>query len=202
MPVPAQPGGIDRFDGGLLGLQLRLECRPPQGSPKMTPTPIVAAVLVPFVMWRVYQRVRRLMVRQRSQPWRHWIAVILFPLLMAALGVAALAHPLALAGMATGVAVGAALGTVALRKTVYERIGTDFYYTPNARIGLLVSMLFIGRLLYRGYEFYALNAAQPQDFASSPLTLLVFGILAGYYTAYASGLLRWRKSASLPTENT
>jgi hypothetical protein len=162
----------------------------------MIPTPIVAAVLVPFVLWRVYQRVRRLVVRQRSQPWRHWIAVVLFPLLMVALGVAALAHPLALAGMAAGAAAGAALGFVALRKTVYERIGADFYYTPNAHIGILVSMLFVGRLLYRGYEFYVLQAAQPQDFASSPLTLMVFGVLAGYYTAYGSGLLRWQKSAS------
>lgn len=162
----------------------------------MTPSPIVAAVLVPFVLWRVYQRVNRLMVHQRSQPWRHWIAVILFPLLMIGLGTAALAHPLALAGMAAGIAAGAALGALALRKTVYESIGGAFFYTPNAHIGILVSMLFIGRLLYRGYEFYVLDVAQPQDFASSPLTLLVFGILAGYYTMYAAGLLRWRQRAA------
>jgi hypothetical protein len=173
--------------------------QPPPKDHLMTPTPIVAAVLVPFVLWRVYQRVRRLMVRQRSQPWRHWIAVVLFPLLLAALGVAALAHPYALAGMAAGVAAGALLGMAALRSTVYERVGDDFYYTPNARIGIVVSLLFIGRLLYRGYEFYVLKSAQPQDFASSPLTLIVFGVLAGYYIAYASGLLRWRKSAGAST---
>lgn len=162
----------------------------------MTPTPIVAAVLVPFVLWRVYARVKRLMVRQRSQPWRHWVGVVLFPLLMVALGIAAQAHPMSLAGIAAGVAVGVGLGLLALRNTVYERVGAEFYYTPNAHIGILVSMLFIGRLLYRGYEFYVAKTAQPQDFASSPLTLLVFGVLAGYYTFYAAGLLRWRKSAS------
>jgi hypothetical protein len=162
----------------------------------MTPSPIVAAVLVPFVLWRVYQRVKRLMVRQRSQPWRHWIAAILFPVILIGMGTAALAHPTALAGMAAGVAIGAALGLLALRRTVYETIGGAFFYTPNAHIGILVSLLFIGRLLYRGYEFYVLDVAQPQDFASSPLTLLVFGILAGYYTMYAAGLLRWRKRAA------
>ena len=162
----------------------------------MTPTPIVAAVLVPFVLWRVYQRVKRLMVRQRSQTWRHWAAAVLFPLLIAILGTIALAHPNALAGMAVGVAAGVMLGVIALRRTVYERIGAEFFYTPNAHIGILVSMLFVGRLLYRGYEFYVLGAAQPQDFASSPLTLVVFGVLAGYYTTYAIGLLRWRKSAA------
>ncbi len=162
----------------------------------MTPTPIVAAVLAPFILWRVYQRVKRLMVRQRSQPWRHWIAAVLFPLLMVLLGTAALTHPPALAGMAAGITAGVALGVLALRRTVYEQIGGSFFYTPNAHIGILVSVLFIGRLLYRGYEFYVLGAAQPQDFASSPLTLLVFGVLAGYYTTYAAGLLRWRKSAA------
>lgn len=164
--------------------------------PLMSPTPLVAAVLVPFVLWRVYQRVKRLMVRQRSQAWRHWIAAILFPLLMVLLGTAALAHPNALAGMAAGVAAGVALGVVGLRRTVYERVGSDFFYTPNAHIGILVSMLFIGRLLYRGYEFYVLGTAQPQDFASSPLTLVVFGVMAGYYTTYAAGLLRWRQGAA------
>lgn len=162
----------------------------------MTPPPIVAALLVPFVLWRVYQRVRRLTVRQRSQPWRHWIAVVVFPLLLAGLGFTARGNPTALAAMAGGVVAGAALAIAALRTTIYERVGADFFYTPNARIGVLVSLLFIGRLLYRGYEFYVLKSVQPQDFVSSPLTLLVFGVLAGYYTAYASGLLRWRNSAN------
>jgi hypothetical protein len=162
----------------------------------MTSTPIVAAVLVPLVMWRVYQRVKRLMVRQRSQAWRHWIPVVLFPALLVLMGTLSLAHPQALAGMAAGVAAGAALGVLGLRKTRYERLGSEYFYTPNAHIGVLVSLLFVGRLLYRGYEFYVLGTAQPQDFASSPLTLLVFGVLAGYYTTYAAGLLRWRRAAS------
>jgi hypothetical protein len=165
----------------------------------MTPSPIVAAILVPFVMWRVYQRIKRLMVRQRSQAWRHWVGVILFPLLIVVLGLSALSNPVALVGMAVGISAGALLGVVGLRKTVYERIGGAFFYTPNAHIGILVSMLFVGRLLYRGYEYYMFGAAHPSDFATSPLTLMVFGVLAGYYTTYAAGILRWRKTA--PTEN-
>jgi hypothetical protein len=162
----------------------------------MTSAPLVAVVLVPLVMWRVYQRVKRLMVRQRSQPWRHWISVVLFPALLVLMGAVSLAHPQALGGMAAGVAAGAVLGVLGLRKTRYEHIGSEFFYTPNAHIGVLVSLLFVGRLLYRGYEFYALGAAQTQDFGSSPLTLLVFGVLAGYYTTYAAGILRWRAAAS------
>ena len=160
------------------------------------PQPVVAAVIIPFVLWRVYQRIKRLVVRQRSQAWRHWVGVVLFPLLVLMLAFVALAHPLALAALAGGVAAGVALGLVGLQRTVYERIGADFFYTPSAHIGILVSLLFIGRLLYRGYEFYVAGVARPDDFASSPLTLLVFGILAGYYTSYAAGILRWRRGAA------
>ena len=160
--------------------------------------PIVAAVLVPFVMWRVYQRIKRLLVRQRSQAWRHWIGVILFPVILAMLALAALAHPMSLAGMAGGIVAGTVLGVIGLRKTVYEKIGPEFFYTPNAHIGILVSMLFLGRLLYRFYEFYVMGVSHSQDFASSPLTLIVFGVLAGYYTTYAAGILRWRKNAAAP----
>ena len=162
----------------------------------MSPTPIVAAVLVPFVLWRVYQRVKRLMVRQHSRPWRHKTALVVFPLLTVMFAIAALPHPMALAALAAGAAGGAALGVLGLRKTIYQHIGSEFFYTPNARIGILVSMLFIGRLLYRGYEYYV-GAAEPHGFASSPLTLAVFGILAGYYTMYAAGILRWRNAATL-----
>jgi hypothetical protein len=160
------------------------------------PQSAVAVVLIPFVLWRVYQRIKRLMVRQRSQAWRHWVGLVLFPVLLAVLGVAALAHPMALAGMGAGVIAGIGLAVLGLRRTVYERIGSDFFYTPSAHIGALVSLLFLGRLLYRGYEFYFAGVARPDDFASSPLTLLVFGILAGYYATYAGGILRWRSNAA------
>jgi hypothetical protein len=35
-------------------------------------------------------------------------------------------------------------------------------------------------------------ARAPDVFARSPLTLAIFGLLAGYYVAYAIGLVRWR----------
>src|SRR6266513_2594292 len=56
-------------------------------------------------------------------------------------------------------------------------------------------VLFVGRIVYRLVEVYALNgAASPgtAEFARSPLTLAIFGLLAGYYVIYAVGLVRWR----------
>jgi hypothetical protein len=53
----------------------------------------------------------------------------------------------------------------------------------------------VARIAYRFIEIYAIDPGPPHgmdDFARSPLTLAVFGLLAGYYVAYAVGLLRWR----------
>ena len=58
-------------------------------------------------------------------------------------------------------------------------------------------MLFIGRVVYRMFVLYSMNPYAPQspnDFAASPLTLGIFGLLAGYYVTYAVGLVRWRTS--------
>lgn len=159
----------------------------------MNSTPIVAAVLVPFVLWRVYNRIKRLMVRQRSQAWRHWIAAILFPALLLMMAVLGLSNPLALGALAAGITVGVALAVVALNKTHFEYVGGLFFFTPNAHIGIIVSMVFISRLLYRGYEYYANGGAQ-QGAALSPLTMLAFGVMASYYAVYATGLLRWRSA--------
>jgi hypothetical protein len=69
------------------------------------------------------------------------------------------------------------------------------FHTPNARLGVILLTLFIGRLVFRLVELYMLGPkieqAQP-NFASSPLTLAIFGLLAGYYIGYAAGLIRWR----------
>lgn len=158
----------------------------------MLPAPAIAAILTPFIAWRVYQRVRRLMVRQQSHAWRHWLSIAIMGVLVIVFGIAALGHPLALPALAGGVVVGVALSLLALQRTRFERIGSDFFFVPHAPIGAIVSLLFIGRLLYRGYEFYVDGPAASAHFTSSPLTMIVFGIMAGYYANFARGVLRWR----------
>jgi hypothetical protein len=141
----------------------------------------------------MYSRIKRLTTRQRSRTWRHRTTLVFFPLLLALLTAGAMAAPMALAGLAAGLALGIPLGMLALSKTVFERVGDQFYFTPHAPIGMAVALLFMGRMAYRAYEFYAHGAFTQHDFVRSPLTLLIFGILAGYYMTYAVGLLRWRK---------
>ena len=158
----------------------------------MLPAPAIAAILTPFIAWRVYQRVRRLMVRQQSHAWRHWLSIGIMAALVIGFGVAALSYPPALAALAGGVAVGVGLSLLALQRTQFERIGADYFLVPHAPIGAVVALLFIGRLLYRGYEFYVVGPGASSHFTSSPLTMFVFGVMAGYYANFARGVLRWR----------
>jgi len=157
---------------------------------------------IPLVLWRIYARVRRNIGRQRSRAWRHWFGVTLFPLLVLLFALAALARPVAEGALWGGVAAGVALAIAGLRLTRYERTAEGFFYTPNAYIGVGLSLLLVGRILYRMTQLYGANAAaaagSSPDFARSPLTLLIFGMVAGYYAAYVAGLLRWRRRAAPP----
>jgi hypothetical protein len=164
-----------------------------------SPTTITLLIAVPLILWRVYSRIRRMVGRQKLSRVRPWITVVVFPLIVALLALATLTHPERLAWLVAGLAGGALLGVYGLRKTRFEPTPEGLFYTPNAHLGIALSLLFVGRIAYRFVEVYALNpgiAHTSQDFARSPLTLGVFGLLAGYYIAYAIGLIRWRLTLS------
>jgi hypothetical protein len=149
-----------------------------------------------LVGWRLYARVRRMVGRQRLSTVRPWLTACLFPLLIAMVLLGSLARPPAALGLVAGLAVGVALGIYGLRLTKFEQTPLGLFYTPNAHLGIALSLLFIARLLYRGAQLYAAGAAAQGGaiaFGRSPLTLVIFGTLAGYYVAYAIGLLRWQR---------
>lgn len=161
-----------------------------------TPSPVVIAILAPLVLWRFYSRFKRLTMRQHSRTWRHRTTLVFFPLLLVMVSLASIGAPWALAALACGLGLGGALGRMAISKTRFEKVGDEFYFTPHGPIGIAVAVLFFGRLGYRAWEFYAYGATTHHDFVRSPLTMLIFGIMAGYYMLYAVGLLSWRKRAA------
>jgi Na+/proline symporter len=166
----------------------------------MTNTNIVLIALAPLLMYRIYKRVHRLTVRQKSRTWRHWCSVTLFPLVAAGIAIAVSTQPVALMALGGGVTAGALLGMLSLRRTGFERTGPDYFYTPYAPIGMVVSVLFIGRVMYRVFEMVTLGVQQTPNLGHSPLTLAIVGVMAGYYFSYGLGLLRWR-SAERALEN-
>ncbi len=160
---------------------------------------LMPALIVALIAWRMVRRVRRLIGRQPVRTGRLVLTSILFPVLVVLLGFSGLRDVVLLEGLAGGLVIGAVLARVGLRMTKFEVTDAGLFYTPNAAIGVALSLLFIGRLIYRFSAIYLatgrFDPATMQSFGKSPLTLLIFGVLAGYYTAYAIGILMWRHSA-------
>jgi hypothetical protein len=166
----------------------------------MQPAPNVLPwlIIVPLIVWRMYGRIRRNIGRQVLGKRRPWVTLTLFPVLIILIGMGALAHPERLWGMAAGLILGAALGVFGTKHTKFEHTSEGMFYTPNAHLGIALSVLFIGRIGYRMFQLYSMDPGaqpNPNDFASSPLTLAIFGLLAGYYISYAVGLIRYRHRA-------
>jgi hypothetical protein len=161
----------------------------------LNPSAVTLLVLVPLIVWRMYSRFRRMVGRQRLSRVRPWVTLTIFPALILFIGLATLSQPQRLLWLAAGLLAGALLGVFGLGKTHFEPTPQGLFYTPNAHLGIALSLLFVARIAYRLIEIYAIDPGVPQgmdDFARSPLTLVVFGLLAGYYVAYAVGLVRWR----------
>jgi hypothetical protein len=160
------------------------------------PSTLALVALVPLLAWRIYIRFRRMVGRQRLSPARPWITLGVFTAFMVLLAFAAHSQVERLWWIAAGFPAGALLAVYGLRLTRFEPTPHGLFYTPNAHLGIALSLVFLGRILYRMFEVFSLQAAGasgPPSFTRSPLTLAVFGILAGYYMTYSLGLIRWRR---------
>lgn len=169
----------------------------------MTPQAILPAIALPaFYAWVAYRRIRRNIGRQPYQPARLGIRIGILTLVGGLfLYAAAATHASAAveAGLG-GLILGSVLGFVGLRLTRFESTPEGFFYTPNLYIGVGLSALFIGRLIYRFIVVGQVAAApataagQPgaDPFAAitaNPLTLAIFTLIVGYYVTYCAGVL-------------
>ncbi|MGK5025133.1 hypothetical protein [Janthinobacterium sp. RB2R34] len=163
----------------------------------METTTLALLCLAPLLVWRIYSRLKKLVARQKSQLWRHRLVAFGVPALIVFLATTTKFEILPLSSLGAGVLAGGWLGVLGIRLTRFEQVGKDYYFTQHRYLGLAVTMLFIARLLYRGMEIY-LNTrldvpVPPPPFGQSPLTMAAYGMVTGYYAAYAWGLLRWRQ---------
>jgi hypothetical protein len=166
----------------------------------MTPNVLVPLVMAPLIVLILYRRIRRNFGRQPVRPKRTWTRVAVFVVLTLMIGLASLRDQRLAEGLAAGLLGGVALGLVGLKLTRFEITATGDFYTPDPWIGLALTALLIGRLIYRFMVVYpAMQTAthvtaadHGNAFAAyqrSPLTMAVFGLLFGYYIAYYAGVL-------------
>jgi hypothetical protein len=151
--------------------------------------PVVPIVFGGLIAWSIYRRIRRNIGRQPLRPVRITISIVILTLVSLLFCGMAIHSPHLLLGIGGGLSLGAALGFVGLRLTKFETTNEGHFYTPNTPIGVGLSVLFVGRILYRFWAVRNLTAApsSPPPF-QSPLTFFIFGLIAGYYLVFYIGL--------------
>nr|WP_245889748.1 DUF1453 domain-containing protein [Fulvimonas soli] len=154
--------------------------------------PLVMAPLMALVVWR---RVRSQFGRQPVRRKRMLARIVVFGAIGALLALSGFRDLRLLEGLLGGVLAGAALGLLGLRLTRFERgaDGADVYL-PNPWVGGVLTALLVARLAWRFMVMMpaaagSAAAASAPPLGNSPLTLLVFGLLVGYYLCYFTGLL-------------
>jgi hypothetical protein len=164
----------------------------------------VTSVLIAAVLgWAIYRRARRSFGRQPVNIVRLRLRIGVLAVAAALILAVSATNVNLLAALLGGIACGAALATVGLRHTRFEATSAGRFYTPHTYIGLFISALFIGRILFRYLTLYgnpqAMAQARPNPFDQyhrSPLTVAIFGVLVGYYILFNLGVLR--KSREMP----
>jgi len=171
---------------------------------------ILIAALVLFVLYRRFQRnFGRQRLRQNSMILRMLIlGIFCLVLLLSSYG-SVKGYMAAL----LGVLLGLGLTVYAMAHTKFEVTPEGRFYTPNGYIGMTVTALFIGRIIYRFIVVYpVLHGAVQQahqnpqmqmnplaGYQHSPLTLGIYFLLASYYICYYAGIII--KSRSAPASN-
>jgi len=163
-----------------------------------TPQTLTVLMLLPFVVWRVQRRFKRLVGRQHLTTARPWITLAIFSVLLVLLVPPAVADVARAPWLVGGLVAGIVLGVTGLRRTRFEVTPEGLYYTPNLHLGIALTLLVVGRVLWRLVQIATQAEAMAgghMTFVRSPATLGIFGLMAGYYVTYAIGLLRWRAGA-------
>jgi hypothetical protein len=161
----------------------------------MSLTTLALIALVPLLVWRIYSRIKNQMTRQRSIVSRHYTGLIVFAALVVVPGTEVVDRPFELAALAAGAIAGIALGTYGLRRTQFEDTPEGYFFTPPSRMGILIAMLLVARVIYLGIEIYmnqGSNRPNPR-FSDSPVTMLCLGMTAAYFATFSLGLMRWRQ---------
>lgn len=162
----------------------------------MNHDPYVLAVIAALFVLVLYRRFRRLFGRQALQPARLKARVVVLAIVAGLFALRGLHSPNVAAAVLGGGVLGAALAWFGIRLTRFEVTQKGIFYTPSGHIGIVLSALLLSRLAYRFvvlYPTFQASKAETGDpfamYQSSPLTIMLFGIVIGYYLAYCVGLL-------------
>lgn len=164
----------------------------------MDPKSITPLLIFALVIFSVYRRMRRTFGRQNVSAPRMWTRIVILTAVGALISYAAVRNVNTLESLLGGVVCGAALALLGLRHTQFEVTPEGRFYTPHTYIGLLVTGLFLGRLVYRYIVIFAAGPAASLQgppanpmaaYQNNPWTAAIFGLLFAYYILYYLGIL-------------
>jgi hypothetical protein len=170
--------------------------------------PFLIAALVVFI---IYRRFRRSFGQQPLQRVRMQARMIILLIIGCLLLPVAWRSTAFLLALLAGVAAGVALALWGAARTRFLKIDQQLYYVPHTYTGIAVSLLFLGRFVYRFIQAYTsthdVNAAglDPANPAfapamlRSPLTVGLFFVVVGYYVCYYSVVL-WKSKRVIAEE--
>ena len=179
-------------------------------------------LLAALVVFAVYRRFRRNFGRQPLRPARMSIRIVLLAVIGCCLLPTALRSAQFFSAEVAGAALGIGIALWGAQRTRFQMYQGRLHYVPHTYTGIAISLLFLGRLVFRFVQVYAgyhaavdqtqsaaggplastTYASQgfiPGDMVRSPLTLGILFVLVGYYVCYYSRVL-WR-SKHLKTED-
>jgi hypothetical protein len=168
--------------------------------------PFLIAALVVFV---IYRRLRRSFGQQLLRPVRMQIRIAVLLIVGGFLLPVTLRSAAFAAAVLGGAACGVALALWGAARTRYLRIENQLYYVPHTYTGIAVSLLFLGRLVFRLVQAYGGRTSHgpglsgtdqafaPAAMVQSPLTVALFFVLLGYYVCYYSAVL-WKSKRATP----
>ncbi len=175
---------------------------------------ISIVIIAALVLFSMYRRIRRTVTFQPLRPKRLIVRMVLLAFVGVLYVIGLVQTPTHLLFALLGLVLGGGLVYFAMKTTRFEQRPKGWFYRPNAWIGSLLIVLFIGRMAYRVYEVskqvqtqIAIKSStqatvQPGMYSTSdPLTAIVLFTLIAYYVRYSIFLLRQQQHLSVDSQS-
>ncbi|QQE77062.1 CcdC protein domain-containing protein [Alicyclobacillus sp. SO9] len=160
------------------------------------------AIFAAIILFGLYRRTRRTIGYQRFAKKRMITRMTIFVVVGVLILLGGIIHPYVYVYDAVGVVAGAVLAYYAMRTTAFESTGDVIRYRPNPWIGVVLIVLFFGRIVDRMFMDYKLfkngvgtvaqsnQQAQMAAYAHDPFTSIVLFTIITYYIAYYAFVIR------------
>ncbi|WP_028548447.1 hypothetical protein [Paenibacillus sp. UNC451MF] len=164
---------------------------------------LITVIVGIFIMYRIFMRIRRNLSWQQLNPGRMQVVTVIFTLIGLIFLLEGTFQISSVISDIIGILAGIILAYFGALLTQLEKRNGHWFYRPNLWIGGLVTVIFIGRLIYRIVGIFStdpLGTATPGNHLASSMLSTGSGwtsglmlIMFAYYVTYNLILLRKQK---------